>query len=1143
MRTKTQLINSEHKDKEKHSFKLRSTLLSLCMLTFIGGYSQTGQVNLNLKNASVKEFFKAIEKQTNYRFSYRDAEVNGKRGVTILTNGKALKQVLVEELAKQGLDYTVSGNKIIIFPAKKTVASTKEQRVKGKIIDSNGEPMIGATIKEKGTSNGVITDLNGNFAFNVSANAVLEVSFVGYQTKELKAAFGKDMVITLSEDTQTLDEVVVVGYGVQKKANLSGAVASVATKQLENRPVLNVGQALQGTVANLNVEIGTGQAISTPSFNVRGYESINGGSPLIVIDGVASDAGMLNRMNPNDIASISVLKDASSCAIYGAKAAYGVILVTTKEAKNEKLTINYNNNFSFRSNTFSPEIITDPYTVATMRNQAYYPWGTIYNEESLEYAKKMSENPGSDPYRLTPNGTYEYWGQTDWVDECYKNFSFATNHSVDLSGRTDKLDYYFSAGYNYQNGMIKYNTDTYNRYTINSKLNFHIKDWWSVSNNTSVITYDYKAPTNLSSDTYWAINRISPLDMPKNPDGTWTSSGANPLGLLAEGGDWEKYETQIRTTFGTRIDLLKDVLWVQGSLSYSTNKNRQRWAYLPVAYTDGPDRPIKYQNEVTSAYADSGDDKDIYIDIYATFHKTFAQKHDLTAMIGFNQEKYEYYGNNLDRKDLISTSVPTAGLATGDMNVGESLGSKATRSGFGRIGYIYDNKYIIEFNGRYDGTSSFPKDDRFVFNPSASLGWVISKEKFFEPLTSTISFLKFRASYGQLGNQDVGYYPYLATMGNGKISAIIEGKQPVYVGTPGLVSGSLTWEKVKTLNVGADLNFFENRLSFTGEYYVRRTEDMLTHGATLPGVLGTDVPYANAADLKTRGWELTVGYKDRFTVAGKPLNIGVSFNIADSRTFITKFDNPNGNLSDWYEGCEVGEMWGLTTLGFFKDEEDIKNHADQTPVTSYPGTPPTAPGDLKFADLDGDGIINSGAWTLEDHGDYTVIGNSRSRYTYGISLNADWNSFDFSVFLQGVGKKDYYPGASDLYFWGIYNQPWTNITYGNMYDHWSEDNPDGYFPRLKSYVAFQGGLEAAATQTKYLQNAAYLRLKNLQLGYTFPKKWVEKIGLSYLRLFFTGDNLAVWSGLYKHYKCDPEGLAGSGYPLQRAYSFGMNVTF
>ncbi len=410
-------------------------------------------------------------------------------------------------------------------------------------------------------------------------------------------------------------------------------------------------------------------------------------------------------------------------------------------------------------------------------------------------------------------------------------------------------------------------------------------------------------------------------------------------------------------------------------------------------------------------------------------------------------------------------------------------------------------------------------------------------------MTSTISFLKFRASYGQLGNQDVGYYPYLATMGNGKISAIIEGKQPVYVGTPGLVSGSLTWEKVKTLNVGADLNFFENRLSFTGEYYVRRTEDMLTHGATLPGVLGTDVPYANAADLKTRGWELTVGYKDRFTVAGKPLNIGVSFNIADSRTFITKFDNPNGNLSDWYEGCEVGEMWGLTTLGFFKDEEDIKNHADQTPVTSYPGTPPTAPGDLKFADLDGDGIINSGAWTLEDHGDYTVIGNSRSRYTYGISLNADWNSFDFSVFLQGVGKKDYYPGASDLYFWGIYNQPWTNITYGNMYDHWSEDNPDGYFPRLKSYVAFQGGLEAAATQTKYLQNAAYLRLKNLQLGYTFPKKWVEKIGLSYLRLFFTGDNLAVWSGLYKHYKCDPEGLAGSGYPLQRAYSFGMNVTF
>lgn len=1027
-----------------------------------------------------------------------------------------------------------------------TYSSVNQQvsKITGTVLDrSTNEPIIGANVVVKGNSSiGTVTDIDGRFELDVPKNATLVISFIGYKNIEVKAV--NNQTILLSEDTETLDEVVVVGYGVQKKANLSGAVSSVETKQLENRPVLNVGQALQGTVANLNVTVGTGQAISTPSFNIRGYNSINGGSPLVIIDGVASSAGQLNRMNPNDIDAISVLKDAASCAIYGAKAAYGVILVTTKTGKSEKLSINYNNNFSFRQNTVMPEIITDPYTVATMRNQAYYPWGTCYDDKQLEYAKKVSEDPTTSPYYLTPDGTYQYFGHTDWVDECYKNFSFSTNHSVDISGSTDRVDYYFSAGYNYENGMIKYNTDTYNRYNLNSKINFRITKNWSIANNTSITTYDYKAPTNLSSSTFWEINRLSPLDMPKNPDGTWTSAGSNPLGLLAEGGDWKKYETLIRTQFNTRFDIIKDVLFLQGSLTYTTNKNRQQWYYASVPYTDGPNRPIQYRNEVTSAYADSGEDKDIYIDLYATFHKTFAQKHDFTAMIGFNQEEYEYYNHNLSRKDLISTSVPSLGLATGDMTVGEGMGSKATRSGFGRISYVYDGKYIFEFNGRYDGTSIFPKDDRFVFSPSGSLAWVVSKEKFFEPLQKVVSFFKLRGSYGQLGNQDLSsYYPYLPTMGTGKLGAIIDGKQPVYTGAPGLVSGSLTWERVTSMNVGADLNFFDNRLTFSGEYYVRRTKDMLTAGATLPGVLGTGVPTANAADLKTRGWELTVGFREQFKVAGKPMNVGVNFNISDSRSFITKFQNETGTLSDYYVGYEMGEMWGLTTEGFFTSEEDIKNHADQTPVTSYPGTPPTAPGDLKFADLDNDGIINGGEWTLEDHGDYRIIGNSRSRYNYGMNLTADWNGFDVSIFLQGVGKKDYYPGSGDLYFWGVYNQPWTNITYGNYYDHWSEENPDGYFPRLKSYVAFQGGVEAAATQTKYLQNAAYLRLKNITIGYTLPKLWTNKLNIQNMRIFFTGDNLAVWSGLYKHYKCDPEGLGGGGYPLQRAYSVGVNVSF
>lgn len=1103
--------------------------------------AQDAKVNISLENADLKQLFGTIEKQSQYRFSYRDADINGKEKVTVSAKSQTVATLLNSVLTQRKLQFSLVGNKIIITPLRSSNAH--KMKVAGIVKDATGEPLIGVSVVVAGNGSvGTVTDISGNFALpDVASDAHLQFSYIGYQTQELAAK--NSMNIIMQEDSKTLAEVVVIGYGVQKKANLSGAVSTVATKQLEDRPVLNIGQALQGTVANLNVNIGSGQAINTPKFNIRGTTSLNGGEPLIVIDGVASDAGQLNRMNANDIASVSVLKDAASCAIYGARAAYGVILVTTKIGESEKLSVNYNSNFSFRQNTRMPEIITDPYDVAVMRNTMYYPWGTLYNNEQLEYAKKVSEDPSLSPYYLTPDGTYQYFGETDWVDETYKKSAFAMNHSIDISGSTDKLDYYLSAGYTYEDGMIKYNTDTYNRYNLSSKFKFKISKNWNISNSTTVTTYDYKAPSRLDKNLYWEINRVSPLDVLRNPDGTWTKMGASTLGILADGGDWKKYETMIRTQFGSRLDIIKDVFFIQGTFAYTTYKNREQWFYSPIAYTDGPDRAPKYIQEVSSAYAKNGDTKDLYIDLYATFNKTFKEKHAVTVMVGFNQDEYTYYNNDLSRQELISTSVPGIGLATGEMGVGEGQGAKATRSGFGRVGYVYDDKYILEFNGRYDGTSVFPKNDRFVFSPSASAGWVVSREKFFEPLTKVISFFKIRGSYGLLGNQDLkdNYYPYLAAMGANKMGAIIDGKQPVSIKVPGLVSGNLTWEKVSTMNIGADLNFFENRLSLSGEYYIRRTKDMLTAGQTLPEVLGTGVPLQNAADLKTRGWELTVGYKDQFKVAGKPMNIGFNFNLADSRAFITKFENPEGLLTDYYEGYELGQQWGLTTLGFFTSEEDIKNHADQTAVTSYPGMPPTAPGDLKFADLNKDGKVDKGSWTLKDHGDYSIIGNSTSRYTFGFSANADWNGFDLSAFFQGVGKKDYFPGAGDLYFWGVYAQPWTNITKGNFYDHWTEESPNAYFPRLKSYVAYT--TEAAEKQTRYKQNAAYIRMKNLTLGYTLPKSITQKVNIDHLRIFFSGDNLFVLSGLYKHYKIDPELLSGEDYPLQRAYSIGLNLSF
>lgn len=1151
--------NEEFSRKPAHF--LKSACLALCLVSYGGSvvyaestYAEQTTLTVRMNNRTVKDVFSYIEKNSEFIFVYHGSNINLNRKVNVDVNNQTVESILKKMFEGTDIEYIINDRQIIVRKNetnRKQVAVAAPQQEKkisvtGNVKDAIGEPLIGVNVMVKGTTIGGITDANGNFSLSdVAPNAVVSISYIGYKTQEI-ALNGKTSVnVTLSEDSEALDEVVVIGYGTQKKADLSGAVATVPKKVLENRPVLTVGQALQGSVANLTVSIGSGQATDSPSFNIRGTTSINGGNPLVVIDGVVSSAEELNRMNPTDIGSISVLKDAASAAIYGSRAAFGVILVTTKTAGQEKLTINYNNNFAMRKLTGMADVITDPYLVASTRNTMSYPWYNLYNEEQLAYAKKVSEDPSTSPYFLNPDGTYAYFGSTDWFDEAYKNLAFSTNHTVDVSGKTDRINYYFSANYNFQDGMVKYGTDKYNRYNLRSKLDFKLTDWWTLGNNTSFVNSDYDSPNYLGNSYYWEVNRINPLDVTYNPDGSWTKAGSSVFGRLVDGGRWNQQKTTFSTQFTTKIDIIKDILFVNGSFNYSTNKNAEEGYSLPVDYYDGPDRPAAQQDPVSQAYLNHTNARTLTFDAYATLHKLFNDKHDFTAMIGFNQEDWRDNYPSASRKELISSSLPSLGLASGDMNVGQRIYSLSMRSVFGRLNYIYNNKYIVAFNGRYDGTSRFPHDDRYAFNPSGSVAWVLSEENFFEPVRDVVNFLKFRFSYGSLGNQDLkeNYYAYLATMGSGKISNILDGKQPIGVSAPGLVAGNLTWEKVTTADWGMDVNFLNNRLTATVDGYIRRTKDMLTAGAELPNVLGTSEPLENAADLKTTGWDLTISWRDNVKLAGKTLNYGLSFNIGDSRSWITKFSNDTGSLDSYYEGWEMGSIWGLETEGFFTSQEDIDNHADQTQVASYIGTRPLAPGDLKFKDLNEDGKIDKGAWTIDDHGDYKIIGNNRARYGFGFNMNADWNGFDLSLFVQGVLKKNYSP-SGDLYFWGIYAQPWTNITYGNYYDRWTEENPsqDAYFPRFKSYVA-EGGSEAALTQTRYLQNATYARLKNLTFGYTLPRKWTDKANIQRLRLFFSGDNLCEITGLYKYYKLDPECLGGQMYPLQRSYSFGLNVTF
>lgn len=723
-----------YKGKKKNG-RLRPLALSLCLLTFAGVSAQTDKVSLDVKNATVKELFSAIEKQTPWHFSYRDAEVKEKERVTLSVKNEELKVVLTQELKKRNLTYRLSGNKIIIISADADKGSSKKVTVKGQIKDEKGEPIIGVTIMlASDQSVGTITDHKGDFSLSgVPENDYLLVSYIGYKDQSVPIRKNTFLNIMLQEDSQALDEVVVVGYGVQKKANLSGAVSVVETKTIENRPVLNMGQALQGAVANFNVSIGDGEADDSPKYNIRGYTSINGGEPLVVIDGVVSTSDQLNRMNPTDIAGISVLKDAASSAIYGSRAAYGVILVTTRMGSSEKLTVNYNNNFVLRTNTHMPEIITDPYTVATISNEMAYPWYNLFNEEQLAYAKKVSEDPSLSPYYVNPDGTWSYFGRTNWMEEAYKDVGFSTIHNIDISGKTERIAYYFSGGYNRQNGMFKMGNDIYNRYNVRSKLQFKLTDWWKLDANLSMTASDYDYATAMTN-TYREMYRKSTIYTLKNPDGTWTDSSVGNLGAMAEGGRATDWKNNMNINLSTRIDFIKDVLFVQGNFAYANTKTRSNWHDKLVPYRNGPDLPLLMFNPLSSvsdASSSSSDTKHLVFDVYGTFQKTFAQVHSLTAVLGFNQEEYKYDYFKANRAELISESLPTINLATGDMNMSQKIESWALRGAFARLGYVYADKYIFEFNGRYDGTSRFPKKDRFVFNPSASLGWVISREDFF----------------------------------------------------------------------------------------------------------------------------------------------------------------------------------------------------------------------------------------------------------------------------------------------------------------------------------------------------------------------------------------------------------------------------
>ena len=976
-----------------------------------------------------------------------------------------------------------------------------------------------------------------------------------------------------------MDEAVVVGYGTQKKVNLTGAISTVEASELANRATSTLGHMLQGSVPGLNVTMSSGRPGNSPSVNIRGMNSINGGSPLILIDGVE---GSLDRVNPNDVESISVIKDASSSAVYGARASFGVILVTTKTGNNTdgKAKLSYSGKFGFTAPTTSTDYETRGYYSVYVNDLFMYNFNgskySHYTDADMEQLWARRNDKVEDPSRPwviidQRNGRdeYVYYANTDWYHYLFQDIKPTQTHNISFSGGNDRVKYYVSGSYYDEEGQFRENTDKFTRIDFRSKISFDVTDWLNVSNNTSYFKSWYSYPGSSGVDTAFSLMTVHALASypTRNPDGsslyiTSESSSGNVMDGMLTALDKGLHKNnddrdQISTTTEVTVTPFKG-LEIKGNFTYTFYDYRAYNRFVNTTYSTYPG--VIEELTTGSRFTDklqeiSNTHTFMQTNVYATYSKTFAEKHNLKVMAGFNWETKRLKDIRSEGYYLLSETLNDLNLVGVDaegnkrMEVSGGQNEYAIAGVFARVNYDYKGKYLFEASGRYDGTSRFARASRWGFFPSASVGWKISEENFFSPVKDWFNYLKLRYSFGRLGNQQVGYYDYIREVNISDQTYLFGGSSlPIVANISAPVAGDLTWEVAQHQNVGVDMAFFNNRLAFTAEAYIRDTKDMLTDGIALPSVYGASSPKMNTADLRTSGYELSLSWKDMFMLAGRPFQYNVGFNFSDYTTVITKYDNPEYSFAmDYYEGMRVGEIWGYRTGGLFaSDAEAAVYDVDQSSVNGGQKDGPLG-GDLKFLDLDGNKIISIGANSVKDPGDREIIGNSEPRFNYGINLGFSWCNFDVSIFIQGIGRMDWYPPSNCMAFWGPYARPYASLIPKDFHTmYWTEDNPDAYYPRPRGYIALGDNRALTVANDRYLQNIGYCRLKNVTIGYSLPQKWMKKIKADGIRIYFTGENLAYLSGLKSDY-IDPE-LAMTGgelrvYPWQKTFIFGIDINF
>lgn len=1141
-----------------------SLLLCSCFAFANNANSQNARVILDKRQAQLAEVLSEIESQTDYLFiSNRNIDLTQK--VSVRAKNESVREVLSNISKNLEVTFTTEGVNIILSKKEELPPSVdtvqQSRKVSGVILDPTGVPIIGANVVEKGTTNGTVTDIDGKFFLNVNPDARLTVTFIGYMTTEISVSGKETITLTLKEDSELLDEVIIVGFGSQKKENLTGAVSQVKMEDiLGNRPVVSTMNALQGAMPGLYIS-GNSTPGESKSFNIRGTTSINGGEPLVLIDNVPGDIDMLN---PEDIQSVSVLKDAASSAIYGARAAFGVILVTTKKAKKQdRFQLNYNNNFGFQKSVNHLEQVSAMDYLQAYKDTEWLS-GHFVHEQNLDKWMQYLGEYRSDPSKFNtvgdgiyiptednPEGTRYYLNEKNMAESILDNFGFLQSHNVSASGGTEKASYRLSLGYNDERGVLITDLDRYKRISAASYVSLDVTNWLTQEVD---IRYASSKKSEPNGKGIYGVGFIplAPEGEMEAADGTMLPIGTPRNGLLYATPDATNIENPrifSKTTFKPLKGL--DVVF-----EYTYDKK----IYDRKVY-DKPYNQTSMALGIASTYETSKYKNTKYtinynaVNLFGTYGFKLGDDHSFKVMAGYNQESSSEEKLYVERLGMINEEHPSFSSATGEKVITDTYDEYAVRGAFYRINYDYKGRYLFEANGRYDGSSRFPKDSRFGFFPSFSVGWNLAKEDFMVNTESWLSELKLRASWGQIGNQSISNYAFVPTMDALLAYWISDGKRPTTLGTPALVSSRFTWETVETTDIGLDLSMLNNRFNLTADWYMRDTKDMLAPGMELPSVLGASAPEQNVADLRTKGWEISASYRDK--IGDWSYNVG--FNLYDSKTKITKFDNENGLLGEPmetkdekhtnYVGRDIGEFWGYVTDGFYTvdDFENTNSWKLKEGVVSVQGIN-VKPGDIKYKNLNDDknstNQIDTGDNTLENPGDRKVIGNTTPRYHYGINLGVSWKGLALDVLLQGVGKRDYYSAYATFPFQG---NKFSGL-YDDQMDYWKPVdvangdytalNPNAKYPRI--YGEYENYNHNSRSQTKYLMDASYLRIKNVTLGYTIPKTLISKIHLSSVKVFASIENLHTFTSLPMGY--DPERLSW-GYPFYRTVSFGFNVTF